>query len=101
MLSCFANGVPQIIIPDNIHSSAQAIHANTVAALGCGVSLQASTLEKTSLQQEVTKILNNSNFKKRSDKLRGVIFKQNREANNNLLNKISYIKNLLKNQEVV
>jgi len=99
-LSCFANGVPQIIIPDNIHSSAQAIHANTVVKLGCGVFLQASTLKKTNLQQEVTKILENLKFKKRSNQLRSIIFKQNREANNNLLNKISYIKNSLKNQEV-
>lgn len=96
MLSCFSNGVPQIIIPDNPHSSAQEIHAHTVAKLNCGILLEASTLEKLSLQQAVIQVLNDSVYKKKSHSLQNIIFNQNKQANNNLLSKISHIKSSLK-----
>ncbi|BBB57502.1 hypothetical protein MPCS_01513 (plasmid) [Candidatus Megaera polyxenophila] len=90
-LSGFQFGVPQLVIPDNIESSAQSIHGEVIENLGVGKLIQKSDFSTEFLVDTIKKTDMMIKYRDHAIDLSDKINKQNLYHNQMLLKKFRSI----------
>jgi len=90
-LSGFQFGVPQLVIPDNIESSAQSIHGEVIESLGVGKLIQKTEFSTEFLVDTIRKTNMMIKYRDHAISLSDKINKQNLYHNQMLLNKFRLI----------